>query len=790
VRVSLLAATFGLSFLLVATGWPQQASATGKFGTFPIWAGKSWKTQSRGVGTTDGEISLEIKFNDDGTNYSAVLRTRTGFHDEVSGSVDPSGKIETVDSWFGGNWAERQFSGKIPNFILENNGTSGGAIFKIDELIRLMEAKVTDPSAKQQATNEAPKRITLESSSIPYRSLPVGTRLTYGPVHETIVVKKIEDFETTYESSKIGPFKRYGNIVQVNRNPYSPSHSNLDIEIDKKSKKIIKNFWSLKVGNSIKYNLEETWNNGFYQIWTLVSAVKSFDTIKVNNKFYRAMKIITNGTSTENGGSNWAEDGRMFVETIWVHPSSGVLLKFERRWSGVEVSYGHPNGYVEELELVRAEFPEGSKVALNSIKGSKSKTNHNLASSQQPSSEVRHAAEAERQRLQQEIAALKKQNEEAHRLADLESKRKKEKVRHLAEAEQQRQEEDAQRLAQAKRKEEQALRLAAIKQKRKDEEVTKRQTAQKTTSAVGGSGKLQQQLSVLKQLRANGLINENEFASQKKALLVRFLGLKQGPPVPSATANLAPKETTIEINLAKYRDVKFGKYYALVIGSNEYKYLPKLGTAKTDAKDIAEALRSSYGFDVKLLTDATRDDILDAFDEYRKKLTDADNLLIYYAGHGWLDKEADRGYWLPVDAKSDQRRKWLSTADITDALKAMNAKHVMVMADSCYSGTLVRGIKVQENTHDYVRKMVKKRARLVITSGGLEPVADSAGGKNSPFASVFLDLLKSNKGVMDGTNMFSKMRRPVMLKADQTPEYSDVRKAGHDGGDFLFVRRR
>ena len=38
--------------------------------------------------------------------------------------------------------------------------------------------------------------------------------------------------------------------------------------------------------------------------------------------------------------------------------------------------------------------------------------------------------------------------------------------------------------------------------------------------------------------------------------------------------------------------------------------------------------------------------------------------------------------------------------------------------------------------------------------------------------------------------MFSQMRRPVILNADQTPQYSDVRKAGHEGGDFLFVRRR
>jgi hypothetical protein len=30
----------------------------------------------------------------------------------------------------------------------------------------------------------------------------------------------------------------------------------------------------------------------------------------------------------------------------------------------------------------------------------------------------------------------------------------------------------------------------------------------------------------------------------------------------------------------------------------------------------------------------------------------------------------------------------------------------------------------------------------------------------------------------------------VVLNADQTPQYSDIRRAGHDGGDFLFVRKR
>lgn len=60
----------------------------------------------------------------------------------------------------------------------------------------------------------------------------------------------------------------------------------------------------------------------------------------------------------------------------------------------------------------------------------------------------------------------------------------------------------------------------------------------------------------------------------------------------------------------------------------------------------------------------------------------------------------------------------------------------------------------------------------------------------SPFAKAFIDALGDKDSIMDGTQLFSKMRRPVMVAAQQTPQYADVRQAGHDGGDFLFVRKK
>jgi len=243
------------------------------------------------------------------------------------------------------------------------------------------------------------------------------------------------------------------------------------------------------------------------------------------------------------------------------------------------------------------------------------------------------------------------------------------------------------------------------------------------------------------------------------------------------------------IRTRKIPDIEFGAYHAVVIGINDYTSLPKLKTAIADARAVAKTLKEKYNFTVRLLENPSRADIIDVFDEMREVLEESDNLLIYYAGHGWLDQQSRRGYWLPVDAKVDRRSRWLSNSDLIDALQAILAKHVLVVADSCFSGTLTRSIKVPDRNPNFIKRMAEKRARVVLSSGGLEPVSDSGGGDHSVFAAQFLNALNENGAIMDGTQLFETVRHKVVLNAEQTPEYSDIRLAGHEGGDFLFVRR-
>jgi hypothetical protein len=240
---------------------------------------------------------------------------------------------------------------------------------------------------------------------------------------------------------------------------------------------------------------------------------------------------------------------------------------------------------------------------------------------------------------------------------------------------------------------------------------------------------------------------------------------------------------------ASIPNLDYGDYYALVIGNNEYPGLSNLRSAVGDARAVSNVLEVDYGFKVDHLENATRSQILRSIAKLRANVTSKDNVLIYYAGHGHLDQAADEGYWLPIDADRSDQSNWIATDRIVSQVKAMKAKHVMVVADSCFSGTITRAIKIEQRTPEWLSEIVKKKARTALTSGGLEPVMDTGSGNHSAFAYAFISLLEENDGVLDASQLFSKLRPKVMVNSTQTPQYGKIHMAGDDGGDFLFVRQ-
>lgn len=247
-------------------------------------------------------------------------------------------------------------------------------------------------------------------------------------------------------------------------------------------------------------------------------------------------------------------------------------------------------------------------------------------------------------------------------------------------------------------------------------------------------------------------------------------------------------------------DINFGKYYALVIGVQDYQNIEDLDTPVNDINQVADILTNQYGFEVRKVSDADDVGIMEAINDINDQLTDQDNLLIFYAGHGARLTTGDlvSGYWLPVNAEAPPRDTyWVANEFLTRHLARFDAKRVMVVADSCYAGLLSSApgylmLGNNEVDEEYIKYKAGKRSRLLLASGGDKPVLDGVGGNHSIFTQAFVDVLKNNKQILTGPQLFKQLRQQVIDSADevnfsQNPEYKTIKGAGHEVGDFFFI---
>lgn len=306
-------------------------------------------------------------------------------------------------------------------------------------------------------------------------------------------------------------------------------------------------------------------------------------------------------------------------------------------------------------------------------------------------------------------------------------------------------------------------------------------------------------------------VNDKEGELDKEGLFSVSIKVEQSDvPVVIRAIDTQGKQTTSVVLLSpksgvsgeKKRDLPpnaFGNYYALIIGIEKYTYWDGLYTPQNDAEEVAKILRDKYGFKTKIILNATRFDLLSALNEYQKELTERDNLLIYYAGHGYLDDRISRGYWIPVDGDKEVRANWISTFDITDMISILEAKHILVISDSCYSGILTRSAIPQiegsvpvETRNECIKLMAGKKSRTVLTSGDLTPVLDGGGGNHSIFAKALLEVLSESSAVLEGMRLYKEVSARVAFAAasiyvEQVPQYAPLKYSGHEMGEFFLI---
>lgn len=270
---------------------------------------------------------------------------------------------------------------------------------------------------------------------------------------------------------------------------------------------------------------------------------------------------------------------------------------------------------------------------------------------------------------------------------------------------------------------------------------------------------------------------------------------------PTATLVTAGVQSNVA-NEVKIADMDFGRYYALVIGNRNYAQIESLQTPINDAREIGEILEKQYGFQVQLLLDSDRLTVMKAINELHSVLTENDNLLIYYAGHGSMINigERDTGYWLPINADPPPNdASWVSNEFISNHLGRIQAKRVLVIADSCYGGLLSSapghlffGQSTISSNAEYIKYKLPRRSRLLLSSGGDKPVIDDGGSNHSVFAQELIDALRGNTGVLSAPDLYASIREPVKVRAAsnkfvQEPVYKSIKGAGHEVGDFFFV---
>ncbi len=231
---------------------------------------------------------------------------------------------------------------------------------------------------------------------------------------------------------------------------------------------------------------------------------------------------------------------------------------------------------------------------------------------------------------------------------------------------------------------------------------------------------------------------------------------------------------------------------ALLVGTDRYAdgRIPQLLNAVSDVRAVRGVLEGRLGYETTVVEDGSKQAIIAALNKLALEAGPHDSVMIYYAGHGVVLPENGNGYWIPADAKADIAESWLSNTDISRLVALVGARQMMLVSDSCYSGSLVGSAGVQVDRAAGADDLLSRKAVVVMSSGGDEPVSDEGRDGHSVFAWHLMQALGDVDRWQMGGSVFERLRGAVSKEFPQTPRYGVVRAGGHQGNtDYLFERR-
>ena len=256
----------------------------------------------------------------------------------------------------------------------------------------------------------------------------------------------------------------------------------------------------------------------------------------------------------------------------------------------------------------------------------------------------------------------------------------------------------------------------------------------------------------------------------------------------SSHTNLHSQERGVQVPVETLEgSYTVGKQCLVVIAVDKYKRWMPLKNPVKDSIEIRDILVSRYYIDevYELYNEeATKSNIMKLFVDLQKKLTVDDSLMVIYSGHGYLDKNTNTGFWIPVDAETDvySQVNWLPHSQLRGLIANMNAMHICVIADSCFSGDILNVSRSGMPTinQEYFKRAYSRVSRQVLTSGASEIVPD-----RSDFARQLKLTLRKNKNpYLDTLMLFNEIRLGV---STTMPMLGTLNGTGHqEGASFLL----
>lgn len=250
-------------------------------------------------------------------------------------------------------------------------------------------------------------------------------------------------------------------------------------------------------------------------------------------------------------------------------------------------------------------------------------------------------------------------------------------------------------------------------------------------------------------------------------------------------------ENNITEKIEEFDGPRDPKFYAIIVGVDQYddSEIIDLDNPVNDAERFYNVLIDNYSYkkeDVVVMSNSTKDEFLIQLDRFSEILNEEDNLLVFFAGHGYWDENFSEGYWFLRDSQKNARRTWLANNTIQSYLRGIKAKNILLIADSCFSGSIFKGRSVGIENASAISEIYDTPSRKAMTSGNLSEVPD-----NSVFIEFLIKRLSENQQkFLTAGDLFSKLKIAVINNSvnAQIPQFGTITATGDEGGGFLFVR--